>query len=193
MSRLTYYNPQKFNGVLILLREPHDEGKHDNAQGALEGNKCWFENKIIPENPDLSQDEKTGKMLRLFRRYRNRFKEMLSYCGENTLENVAFANIKSEGGGSSASVDYWSLTTEKKKENFKKIKEEIEKSNVLSFVFTVDDIFDAIIPEFERNGLIYNGKKYEGKSFRKAEIDGITYCEILHPSRSPRIILENKF
>lgn len=177
MSVLTYYNPKKFNGVLILLREPHDEKNSSNAHNALEGNKIWFQN-IISEDIKRSRQET---------KYRNRFLEMLTYCGESELEEVAFANIKLQGGGSNASKNYRSLTEDMKCEDFLKIKAEIEKSSALKYVFTVYDIFDAVVSNSSANGLMYNGKKYKGKHFRMAKIDGITYYEIIHPCISPRI------
>lgn len=174
MSVLTYYNPKKFNGVLILLREPHDEKNSSNAHNALEGNKIWFQN-IISEDIKRSRQET---------KYRNRFLEMLTYCGESELEKVAFANIKLQGGGSSASEDYRQMN---KKEAFDDIIKEIGPDN-LKFVFTVADVFNAIVKDVKtENGLMYNGKKYNGKHFHMAKIDGVTYYEILHPCRSPRI------
>ena len=180
MSVLTYYNPENFNGVLILLREPHDEGKCNDAEGALDGNRIWFQN-IIGENIKRSRQES---------KYRKRFYEMLTYCGECELEKVAFANIKLQGGGSSASIDYNFLTEENKRDNFQKIKEEIEKSNALKYVFTVWDIFDAIVSDTNtnENGIMYYGEKYKDTHFSTAKIDGITYYKILHPCRSPGII-----
>lgn len=178
MSVLTYYNPENFNGVLILLREPHDEGKRDDAKGALEGNRIWFQN-IISENIKRSRQES---------KYRKRFNEMLTYCGEHELEKVAFANIKLQGGGSSASIDYKSFADKIKNDNFQKIKEEIEKANALKYVFTVKDIFNAIVSgtNANENGINY-GEKHKGKPSRKAEVDGITYYEIIHPCVSPKI------
>ena len=55
------------------------------------------------------------------------------------------------------------------------------------YVFTVDDIFDAIVSDSEEIGLMYNGKKYKERYFRMAKNDGIAYYEILHPCRSPGI------
>lgn len=182
MSVLTYYNPENFNGVLILLREPHDEGNCNYAQGALEGNRIWFQN-IITENIKRSRQES---------QYRKRFIEMLTYCDECELKNVAFANIKLQGGGSNVSIEYKSLKSENKRDNFRKIKAEIEKSNTLKCVFTVWDIFDAIVKDAKtENGLNYGGK-YKRNPRRKAEVDGITYYEIIHPCRSPRINVKEK-
>ena len=176
MSNLTYYpdDKTKFNGILILLREPHDEKNISNASGALEGNKIWFQ-EIISNNVRRTRQES---------RYRNRFIEMISYCGEREIENIAFANIKLQGGGSNASSEYWEKD---RKAAFNAIIEEIGKEN-LRYIFVLPEIFKLVANE-KSVEIINSGIKYKGQEpKRRVRIDGITYYEILHPSRSPRII-----
>lgn len=176
MSNLTYYpdDKTKFNGILILLREPHDERNISNASGALEGNKIWFQ-VIIGNNVKRTRQES---------RYRNRFIEMISYCGEREIENIAFANIKLQGGGKNASSEYWNKD---KKEPFDAIIEEIGKEN-LRYIFVLPEIFKLVTNEKSAE-IINSGIKYKGQEPKQmVRIDGITYYEILHPSRSPRII-----
>ena len=147
MSNLTYYpdDKTKFNGILIILREPHDERNISNASGALEGNKIWFQ-EIISNNVRRTRQES---------RYRNRFIEMISYCGDREIENIAFANIKLQGGGCNASSEYWEKD---KKAAFNAIIEEIGKENLRYIFVCISSSKNHACQRANRREVVKDGK-----------------------------------
>lgn len=67
-------NSKKFNGVLIVLREPRSEKE---GVECIKENKEWFEK--IAKGEELCQKEKM---------YYNRMSEMLKACGEENLSDA---------------------------------------------------------------------------------------------------------
>ncbi len=167
-EQLVYYPETDFNGVLIVLREPHTEDA-ETDKAAFVGNQTWF--KSITSDAKL--DHKASA-------YRNRFKEMLSICGEQKLSSCAFTNIKSTGGSETASKEYWKMDKAP-------IINDILETVKPKFVFVLWEIFD----EISKSTTIQDGITYSGdKTKRKTERDGIVFFEIYHPSYRRKIVVD---
>ena len=180
-SKPVYYDKDNFNGILIVLREPHHENA--DAETAYKGNKYWFTQRIISDNPNPKRN-------RLETRYRLRFEEMVSICSETSIKSISFANIKQSGGGKQVSKEYLETEEMERKSSLNDI---IANLNGLKFVFVLKEIFEIIEKEtgFYNNGIQYDGHKHKGKPCRMTELNGITYYEILHPCISPRILIKD--
>ena len=92
---IVYYDQKNFNGVLVVLREPHTDQSDEKA---FEGNRDWFSK--IAKGKELNQKEKM---------YYNRFSEMLEISNVKDLTKIAFTNIKLSGGPAVASKEYWKI------------------------------------------------------------------------------------
>ncbi|MGI6654315.1 MAG: hypothetical protein ACOX55_09420 [Christensenellales bacterium] len=164
-AQLVYYPEKEFNGVLIILREPHIMDG-ESPKEAFIGNRRWFEH-VISEKPT------TGLMTR----YRNRFGEMLRYCHKNNLSSVAFTNINLDGGGKTASSKYWGM----------------EKAPILNdiiaavkpeIVFMTRELFNIVSKDIQtQNGITYEN----GKVLRSIKIRETVFYEIYHPCYPRRI------
>lgn len=165
---LVYFPNGNYNGVLIVLREPHKKNG-ETAEEAVLGNRIWFE-KVLSDQP-------MGNMIS---QYRNRFKEMLKICNENSLSSIAFTNINPEGGGQNASNKYWKM-------NKAPIINDIIETAQPKVVFLLRELFEVITnDEPTKEGIHY----HSGKTLRMAEIKGIRLYEIYHPSYRRKIKID---
>lgn len=167
LDQLVYYPKAEFNGVLIILREPHI--KHgETPEEAFLGNRRWFEH-IISDRP----------MTSLMTRYKNRFCEMLRYCNKQGLSSVAFTNVNLDGGGKTASPKYW--RTDKKP-----VLNDIISSVKPSTVLLPRELFNIV----SYNLTTQSGIEYEhGKVLRSIKIQEVLYFEIFHPCYPRKIKL----
>lgn len=166
---LVSYHETYFNKVLFIMREPGG-GKTDSD--STKGNKEWF------------LDVCKGGKNNLQTRYFNRFSEMLKFVNCENLSNSAYTNIKLNSGGTSVSKDYWKITKEEKKGVVDKLIDNIKPE----IIFTCWDIFNSVCTyaDIKKDGLKYNPNRIK----RACEYRGVQVYEILHPCRSPKIILE---
>lgn len=169
---IVYFKEEKFNGVLVILREPHDGNK--DKMSVLLRNKEWFKCVISPEK---NVENKFPK--RQLSKYHNRLTEMLGFVNTKDLSQIAFTNINLQGGGASKSKLYDSINKEI-------VLSEIIEIVKPKIVFTVKDIFDSIDSECIKNGILYKNKTERCYS---KKYNNIIYYEIIHPCRSPRIII----
>lgn len=159
LSQLVYYPKTDFNGVLIILREPHIM-LGETPEEAFLGNRRWFEN-VISDKP----------MTSLMTKYKNRFGEMLRHCNKQGLSSVAFTNINLDGGGKTASPKYW-------KTDKTPILHDIIDSVKPTIVFTTRELFNII----SKDVTTQSGIKYRhGKELRSVKAQDILYFEIFHP------------
>lgn len=168
-AKLVSYPETNFNKVLFIMREPGG-GKSDCD--STKGNEEWFR--------EVCGDRKNGLQTRYF----NRFSEMLKFVNRENLSNSAYTNIKLNSGGKSASNEYRKITKEKKKYVVDKLIDNINPE----IIFTCGDIFDSVCTyaDAKIDGLKYNSNRTK----RACEYRGVQVYEILHPCRSPKIILE---
>lgn len=165
LDQLVYYPGADFNGVLIILREPHIENGTSPEEAFL-GNRHWFKY-IISDKP------LTGLMTR----YKNRFNEMLKFCNRTDFSLVAFTNINLDGGGRAASPKYWKM------DKFP-ILNDIIAAVKPSIVFTTKELFNIVSKDTEtQSGIEYS----DGKVLRSVMIQETVYYEIDHPCYSKRI------
>ena len=158
-------DPKKFNGVLIVLREPRSE-----KQGieCVKENEKWFEK--IAKGQELCQKEKM---------YYNRMYEMLKVCGEENLADTAFTNVRLSGGSKNASKEYWKINN--KEQIVKQIVETVKPKSV----FVLKEIFNIVSAKYMDK--VQKGLKYGNKVLRKVEVEGIEYYEIYHPAYRRKI------
>ena len=165
LDQLVYYPKTEYNGVLIILREPHIKDGTSPEESFL-GNRRWFENLINDKSIN-------GRMTR----YKNRFNEMLSLCNKTCLSSVAFTNINVDGGGKTASPKYWKMDKVP-------ILNDIIATVKPSIVFTTKELFNIVSKDTEtQSGIEYN----DGKVLRSVKIQETVYYEIDHPCYSKRI------
>ena len=180
---LTHFKPNKFNNVLIILREPGCDAEIEVEQ-AKRDNSDWFDQitgELSDENVDADVKRKQGL-------YRNRFEEMLECVGidREDLSKIAYSNIKFTGGGKNASKEYWDMPKETKgkimEETIKIIENSIN-SDIELKVFVLWEIFN-IVSENHESEIAEDGIKYKGKEKprRRVKIGNVEYFEIFHPS-----------
>ena len=156
---------KKFNGVLIVLREPRSEKEGIEC---VKENEKWF--KKIAKGKELCQKEKM---------YYNRMSEMLKVCGEEDLAGTAFTNIRLSGGSKNASKEYWKIN------NKEQIIREIIETVKPKYVFVLKEIFNIVSVKYMDK--VQEGLKYGNKVLRKVEVEGIEYYEIYHPAYRRKI------
>lgn len=184
---LTHFDPNNFNNVLIILREPGCEAEIEVEQ-AKKGNSDWFDQitgELSDENVDKDVKRKQGL-------YRNRFKQMLECVGvdKEALSKIAYSNIKFTGGGKNASKEYWKIPEEIKGKIIEQTIDIIKNSinpNIELKVFVLWEIFDIVSKNHMseiKHGIKYNGKE---EPRRRVKIGNIEYFEIFHPSYRRKI------
>lgn len=191
LQSLTYVPPvTQYNGVLILLREPNDPQKKKKPE-YLRDNALWFRDVIAGKC--LSDEWKDSAYRnRAISRYGNRFREMLKAIDSTEtlrLESVVFGNINIEGGGDFVGVNYGKTDKAKRLEDILRALSTCGYTTRHAFVCL--DLFQLIIKEKDTDLLKNEGFIYSnGKRMSKAVRGEIVYYEMLHPSRSPRIMYD---
>ena len=172
-EEMVYYPEHDFNGVLFILREPHDDQKR-NLKDVFIGNRNWYVSVAkTPENHLQAQ-------------YQNRFKEMLSVLGiiqqdQDALLHSAFDNVKKTGGGPTASKTYRKMGADEKKARIIEMIEAVRPKNV----FLPRDLYRIISDDAteKAGGITY----VHGAQFEKCSYMGATFYEIYHPAHRRRI------
>lgn len=167
--------PTNFNGVLFLLKEPHRD-KNDNPQSE----NVWPERLL---NDDMIHGTKYDRGA--VTKFRNRFREMLPYVNlsADELKNCAFFNVNPLGGGSVVSETYMKID---KGYTAKIIISDVNPK----FIFTCSDIYSElkkeyfILPSDEIVGI-----RYANKSLKSFNHHQRQFFEIVHPTRSPKVLL----
>ena len=182
-NNVTWYNPQAFNGVLFLMREPNNESNDTDPVKITEGNWKWFSSLLKPTAKD--RDETKGKKTR----YHNRFEEMLNALpiADKNLEHVAYANLHIYGGGKANSKEYQEILNDKDKrtKEMKRIYQCIPQDKI-QYIITCRDIFDRLSDQDTIK--CGTGFTYEKCVSRTGKTDGIVLIEMIkHPCISPKI------
>lgn len=173
-------NPESFNGIIVLLREPGGEsGKTytgDDKEECIKNSRKW------------AKEVCEGKHVR----YHEVFSIISEYCGDGRrMDDIALGNIKWTPGGSEKSQEYGEITYKEIDEVYKAaIKHAKEKAPNVSVkaVFVCWDIYNALENQEELQSgyiptkkIVYNGKK--GKREKRVScLDGVEIYEIYHPS-----------
>ena len=176
---VTWYNPSSYNGVLILLREPHIDKNEIEPEKVILGNWKWLTSVIFAP---------TG---RFEKRYHNRIIEMLGALPniEHCPEQIAYANLNIRGGGATSSKNYWDILNnpEKRQQEMNRIFSCVSKEKT-RYIITCKEIFEAL-SDFEtiRENA---GFQYTNNSItRSGKMDGIILIEMLkHPCISPAVV-----
>lgn len=168
---LVYYPNQDFNGVLFILRKPHDDPGR-NEKDTVNGNREWFNSVASnPANP-------------LQQQYRNRFMEMLEVVHRTDLSHAALDNIKRTGGGATASENYWKISPEMKLDRIRAILDTVNPT----YVFLPRDLYRLVAEQAveESDGITYSG----AATLKKCIYEGVLFYEIYHPSYRRKILKE---
>ena len=180
-------NPEKFNGIVFLLREPNNSDK--------EKQEFWFK-KVLYDLEGYCQEQKekgnsTVTTKRAATKYKNRFNEMIEYVRKkDDLKNAVYCNIHPECG-----------ETYKTKQVSEAIKKGIPEEMLMFFstlksdiiVFTCRDIYSSLLDskkiriKKQGKGLVYKKKELSCFECEVGNAKIIVY-EIFHPSYSGRII-----
>ncbi len=189
-----YYHANNFNGILILLREPHvDNDDRNQTEDVIEHKSSeWIENVLNysfqPE--ELAKMERREKTT--ISKFRNRFTELLEYIGKSgCISQIAYDNLQRRGGGATASKAYNEVLKKYEKEAFEKIVTTIRnKGGKLECVFTCKDIYTRLHEILQGNTLqdcSEKGIKYPSGKKQAMKYGNIIIYEIAHPSRSPKL------
>ncbi len=191
-----YYHKNNFNGVLILMREPHISQK-DKGQPVEEIERKSHEwiTKVLNQSfteADFAEckDEKERRSARgAITKYYNRFCELLTLIGKSaeTLPQIAYTNLHKEGGGATVDESYKAILN---KFNFCEFKEMIKPISNLEYILTCGDIFEKLQSILPSNGCpdcSNLGLKYPSGRKRAMKYENVTIYEIAHPSRSPKL------
>lgn len=191
------YLSNNFNGVVFLMKEPHNENTQEFwfKEVCTDDRAKNYFNKY-PDNPKISASK-----------FRNRFNEVLKSLTNNSnlkLEECLFINLYPYNGKSSVDKESGYKKIIKEKYRGIEMRKDKEHSNISlpyfdkridiilsckpKYIITVSDIFDILLSERKcecKEGIVYSNKKikrcfYDGES-------KITYYEIYHPSRSSKI------
>lgn len=182
--------PENFNGIVFLLREPNTGGKPAEEFWVKEvlTNSENYHKALESSNTDK---KKIANSKRDATKFRNRFSEMLEFIDhkEDDLMNSVFCNVNPKSGGKTLSKEYKEAMKNGKPQEmalyFASLKDEIT-------VFTCFDIYDDLLEldniknKEEKTGLKYKSKVsrcFEGE-IGKAKIK---VYEIVHPSVSSKI------
>lgn len=193
-----------FNGVIFLLREPNTGKENKQTEfwlkKRLTGNYAY--NDAAMDKAQIRNDK------RAYTKYRNRFHAMLTYVytgSDKELRHAAYFNLRPDAGEISRSKEY----SERAKDSdyvTKKFKSIVDYCKSRTYggltVFTCSDIFEILaecylLKSIERDGVDY-GKRGKMRLFKfqwnEPDHCGtpitITVYEIIHPSRSPKLIFE---
>ncbi len=178
----------RYNGILIILREPNDPyNKYDDE--FLEGNSLWFQD-VIAGKTSTEKYLHDSLRNRSIGRYGNRFREMLeivSYEKPLKLDDVVYANISFIGGKEKIGPEYAHVD---KLSRLQEITDYLSANGyVTKIAFVCKDLFREIIQKPGKEVIVGNGIKYtNGKRMRTAVWNGIHFYEIIHPARCPGII-----
>lgn len=182
--------PENFNGIVFLLREPNTGGKP--------AEEFWFkevlknsENYHKALESSNTDKKKIANSKRDATKFRKRFTEMLESIGykEDNIKDSVFCNVNPESGGKSLSEEYKiAIKNNKPQEmarHFTSLKDEIT-------VFTCVDIYDKFLnpnntkSDNIENIVTKNGFRYNRKTLGcfSGEIENkkITVYAIYHPS-----------
>ncbi len=204
-DREGFLDDTSFNGVIFLLREP-------NAGDGKTQTDFWFK-KRLPGNYKYDDSTLTEAQIRNDKRahtkYLNRFKEMLTYVFPGSDEErcykelcrSAYFNLRPDAGNRSVSEKYTELLNDPcyVRSRFESIAGYCKKRTADELtVFTCTDIFNKLaeyysLPEEDKKPDGVDCGKYGKKQFFKwngPDHFGIpvTVYEIMHPSRSPKLI-----
>lgn len=179
--------PENFNGIVFLLREPNTGGEP--------AEEFWLKEVLTnPENyhkaleSSNTDKKKIANSKRDATKFRKRFSEMLEFIDhkEDDLKNSVFCNVNPKSGGKTLSKEYKEAMKNGKPQEmalyFASLKDEIT-------VFTCVDIYKKLFESDntkidiieQKKGFIYNRKPLDcfiGKIDNKK----ITVYAIYHPS-----------
>lgn len=181
--------PEKFNGIVFLLKEPND----------LNPEHFWFKNAIygreIYKESDTEKDKRRSKIAAS--KFKIRFEEMLEAigCGKEELHNAVYCNVHPEWGECKQSEDYRKQMGQKSIEMFDALSEQHKKL----IVFTCMDIYSNIKNYYISKGALKqdtnDGLQYTKRTLNrfKVETEGrmITVYEMFHPSYGSGINKKN--
>lgn len=170
--------PEEFNGIVFLLKEPNNPGGTD---------EFWFKNMLESTDKYLKE---TKNSRRIFTKFKNRFSEMIRYIDdEKELKDSIFCNVNPKCGESKATPDFYNLLKSGKAELmlefFSTLKDTIT-------VFTCKDIYKHLLLSNEtKSKNVMSGLKYKNETLGCFEYEinntKIIVYEIYHPSRSGKI------
>lgn len=196
---------ENFNGVVFMLKEPD----HKQVKAGDEDKRFfWFKRVVYDEKyyeDDLPKNEITTKK-RVATAFKSRFCQMLQVVGLNEkddLKNTVFCNVHPEWGGVVVTEEYKKTRKENVTNKMEVLVEQcIRKQNRMSLtIFTCRDIYMILKCKYtnegydvsELDGLTYSkGKNPERKRIiiNTGEYE-LTIYEIIHPTRSPYIAVNN--
>lgn len=184
--------PENFNGIVFLLREPNTGGEP--------AEEFWLK-KVLNDSENYhkalessnTDKKKIANSKRDATKFRKRFSEMLEFIDhkEDDLKNSVFCNVNPKNGGKTLSKEYKEAMKNGKPQEmalyFASLKDEIT-------VFTCFDIYDDLLEsdnikhKEDETGLKYKSKVSSSRCF-KGEIGKakIKVYEIVHPSVSSKI------
>ena len=176
---VTWYNPSSYNGVLILLREPHKNMNEIETEDVVCGNRKWLARVLFAPKD------------RFENRYHNRIIEMLDALPDinHRPEQIAYANLNTKGGGAVSSKGYREILNNpvKRQQELDRIFSCVSKKET-KYIITCKDIFNALSDPKKikkDNGFQYTNNLVS----RSGEIDGIITIEMLkHPCISPAVV-----
>ena len=170
--------PENFNGIVFLLKEPNNPGGAD---------EFWFKNMLVSKEKYLSESAGSRN---IFSKFKNRFSEMLGYLDEKAeLENSIFCNVNPIYGDREATRSFYRELKNGKAELMLEYFSEL-KDNIT--VFACKEIYRHLL----KSGMLNIKKEYAGLRYKNATLGcfeceikhtKVTVYEIYHPSRSSKI------
>lgn len=189
-----YYHENNFNGVLILMREPHVSEKDKGQSGEEIERKSdeWITNAL--KGTSLEREAVA---------YHDCFQELLQCIkpGES-LSRIAYTNLYKKGGGGTKSQEYINCRKMYSKSQFDELIREF--GDKLECIFTCNDIFNrlkskevlyrdiALCPECGFSYSYQRQRQTKVTKKRAMKYGNIMIYEIMHPSNWTHTLIPKK-